>query len=234
MPPRNRKKVKHISRSFAIIFYHIATISNGCMYLLLFTIFQPIIDSLYYGSSMGVEGIIKSVVSWILSNYKTTYDTINGYGFYVVGIYGADYYTAMAKSNNLKKVGEKNLVTLVGDSFIYVSILFISASTLAFGMALDPFGPMRWWKNIILQFVTGLWVSMSFLLTFKHMNSAFYVCVCMDYEKNKGSHKYPSAFINYLKQKQAFGLAGRLKFQKSQRRKSPILKKEQIVDEPAV
>lgn len=76
--------------SFGAIFYHIATLSTGSIYLSLHTLFHPIIDSIYYGNSSGVEGVIKTISTLLLQPYKNTYDTINSYGFYMVAIYGLD------------------------------------------------------------------------------------------------------------------------------------------------
>lgn len=130
----------------------------------------------------------------------------------------------MLRSLNLMKVGETNMVKLLGDSYIYTCILVISSSSLPFGLAYNPDDRMRWWKNVVLLFFTGLWVSCSFLLTFKHINSAFYMCICMDYEVNDGikkPYKYPKSLLTYLAEKQEFGLTGRLKFG-GKRKRRPI------------
>lgn len=241
-PSRKKSKVKGTGRCFTVMWNHIATIATGSIYLFFHTIFHPIINSLYYGgSSTGVEGMIKTAVTLVLQPYRNTYDTINGYGFYIVAIYGIGYYPAMKRSLNLRKVGETNALQLMGDSFVYICILFVSCTTLFFGLAFNPSERMHWWKNIVLLFFTGLWVSLSFLLTYKHMLSALYMCLCMDYEVNDGRkrpHKYGPKLAKYLGDKHEFALLGRLRFRKGgakkQRRKPVFAKgaaKVMLVDE---
>lgn len=191
---------------------HIATISYGSIYLFLHTLFKPIIDSVYYGNSSGVEGVLKSIVTLVLQPFRKTYDTINEYGFYMVALYGLEYYSAMRRSTALHKIGKKYMVTLMGDTFVYICVLLVSSLTVVFGMIVNAEGRMRWWKNIILLFLTGLWVSLSFLLTFKHMNAAYYMCVCIDYEEKAGKGKpflYSKKMEQYLRDKEAFGLKGK-------------------------
>lgn len=219
---RNRKNILRVGGCFPALWRHIATLATGSIYLSMHTIFHPIINSIYYGNSSGIEGIIKAMITFLLRPYKNTYDTINSYGFYIVGMYGADYHTAMLKSYKLHQTGQEKRLSLIGDTFSLICIVFISSTSLFFGLIWNTEDRMRWWKNIVLLFCTGFWVSSSFILTFKHINSAFYICICMDYygkDAKKRDFKYPRTLIHYLKEKQDFGLTGRLKFAKKKNKK---------------
>lgn len=224
---RNKKKIKRIGTVFVILFKHFATLATGSIFLSLHRLFQPVVNSLNSGTSTGLEGIVKTVLSIFLNPFKNTYDIVNPFGFYMVAIYGAGYYPSMLRAFNLNKVGEEHMLHLTGDIFVTTSILFISPVALFLGLSWDPAGRMRWWQNMILLFFTGMWVSLSFLLTFKFMNTAFYMCLCMDVEthvKKKKPIKFPKTFENYLKSKTEFGLMWRLKITRKKKKK-PVFDK---------
>lgn len=200
---------------FRDMMYHLATISWGTIYLTMHLIFKPVIDSVYYGNSVGIEGIIKSLVTLLLQPFKKTYDSVNSYGIYGVAIYGYDFYEAMKRTRTLHEIGKKKMLGLWGDTFIYTCVLLVSSLTMVFGLSFNPSNRMRWWKNLVLLSLTGLWVGLSFLITFKHMNAAYYMCVCMDNEqRSSGKDKkkkllYSKAMVQFLKTKEKFGLRGK-------------------------
>lgn len=187
---------------------------------MLHMIFSPLIESVYNDNSRGnVENVLKNIIMLIMSPFKPSYDITNKFGLYITAMYGLDFYGAMKRSMQLIAVGDRFMASLIGDSFAYLCILLTSSSTLLFGLALNS-EDMRRWRNMVLLFLTGLWVSISFLMTFKHINEAFYMCVCMDFESfgtKKSLYRFPPSFNEYLKKKEKFGLRGSLKFSKAKK-----------------
>lgn len=221
---RDRNHFKGSGGALTTIWWHLPTIVSGSVLMLLHMIFKPLIESIYNDTSRGdVENVLKNIIMYILTPYKRQYDITNKFGFYITAMYGVDFGHAMKRSSKLVEIGDRYMASLIGDSFAYLCILLVSSSTLCFGLALNN-SDMRRWRNMVLLFMTGLWVSISFLMTFKHINEAFYMCVCMDFEEHgrrKSQYKFPVQYSEYLKKKEKFGLRGSLKFSKPNAKSGP-------------